>query len=222
MTPPKVVVVDYGLGNLRSVAAAITEVGGVPEVTSDLNSIRRAERIVLPGVGAFGLAAEHLETSFIGPAVVAAAERGTPILGICLGMQLLFDRGNEFGWTSGLGLIRGDVVPILRPGEKTGLRDTHVGWRPLNFSSSQKDHPLFEGIGITDSFYFVHSFAAQAVEESNVIATVTYGTEHLVVATTARNVMGLQFHPEKSGEPGLRVLKNFIRQESFSWNSHGT
>jgi glutamine amidotransferase len=210
MTPAKVVIVDYGLGNLRSVAAAITEVGGVPEITSDLDAIAHAERIILPGVGAFGLAAQYLKASGIGAAVGAAAEKGTQLLGICLGMQLLFDRGNEFGWSSGLGLIRGDVVPILSPDEKTGLRDTHVGWRPVKFSSSQKDHPLFEGIGIADSFYFVHSFAAQSVEENNVIATVAYGTENLVVATSARNVMGVQFHPEKSGVPGLRVLENFI------------
>lgn len=211
MTPPKVVIVDYGLGNLRSVAAAITEVGGVPEITSDLDAIWRAERIILPGVGAFGIAAEYLEASGIGPAVVTAAEKGTPILGICLGMQLLFDRGNEFGWSSGLGLIHGDVLPILSEDNTEGLRDTHIGWRPLNLSLSDEYHPLFQGIETDESFYFVHSFSAQAVKENNVLARVAYGAEKLVVATSEKNVMGVQFHPEKSGDSGLRVLRNFLR-----------
>ena len=211
MTPPKVVIVDYGLGNLRSVAAAITQIGGVPEITSDVDSIAHAERIILPGVGAFGLATQYLQASGIGAAVLVAAEKGTPLLGICLGMQLLFDRGNEFGWSSGLGLIRGEVLPILGPDEETGLRDTHIGWRSLNFRPSQKDHPLFEGIGIADSFYFVHSFAAQAADENDVIATAAYGPDDLVVATSARNVMGVQFHPEKSGRSGLSLLENFTQ-----------
>ena len=196
MTQPKVVIVDYGLGNLRSVAAAITQIGGAPEITSDVDSIAHAERIILPGVGAFGLATQYLQASGIGAAVLVAAEKGTPLLGICLGMQLLFDRGNEFGWSSGLGLIRGEVLPILGPDEETGLRDTH---------------PLFEGIGIADSFYFVHSFAAQAADENDVIATAAYGPDDLVVATSARNVMGVQFHPEKSGRSGLSLLENFTQ-----------
>jgi len=211
MTPPKVVVVDYGLGNLRSVAAAITEIGGVPEVTSDLNSIRRAERIILPGVGAFGVAARRLETSGIGSAVLTAASQGVPVLGICLGMQLLFDRGNEFGWSSGLGLIRGEVRTIVDQEGAQELRGTHIGWRRVDLSPGQENNPLFLDIASTESFYFVHSFAAQAVPQNNVLARVPYGSSDLVVAVSDRNVIGVQFHPEKSGRTGLRVLSNFMQ-----------
>ena len=211
MMLPKVVIVDYGLGNLRSVAAAIAEIGGVPEVTSDLDSIRRAERIVLPGVGAFGVAARRLEISGIGSAILAAASQEVPVLGICLGMQLLFDRGNEFGWSSGLGLIRGDVLPILNQDSNEKLRGTHIGWRALSVNPSQQNHPLCGGISREDSFYFVHSFSATSVNNSNVIATVTYGQKELIVAAASSNVSGVQFHPEKSGIPGLRILKNFIQ-----------
>jgi glutamine amidotransferase len=211
MTPPKVVIVDYGLGNLRSVAAAVTEVGGIPEVTSDLHSIRAAERIILPGVGAFGVAAGRLETSGIGSAVLTAASGGAPVLGICLGMQLLFDRGNEFGWSSGLSLIQGDVLPILGQNSDEKLRGTHIGWRAPSFSPSRQNHPLWAGISPEDSFYFVHSFSAENVDVSNVLATVAYGLKELVVAVAQGNVVGVQFHPEKSGMPGLRILKNFMQ-----------
>ena len=204
------VIVDYGLGNLRSVAGATAEVGGKPEVTADLDAIKRAERIILPGVGAFPVAAKYLETSGIGSALIAAAGQGVPILGICLGMQLLFDRGNEFGWSNGLGLIQGDVLPVLSADEADDLRGTHIGWRPLNFPSPERSTPLFNGIGGGDSFYFAHSFSAHTNEDRNVLATVSYGTKNLVVAVSEHNVMGVQFHPEKSGPSGLRVLDNFI------------
>ena len=210
MTLSKTVIVDYGLGNLRSVASAIIEVGGTPEVTAEPELIQRAERIVLPGVGAFGVAAQHLETSGIGSALLAAASQGVPLLGICLGMQLLFSRGNEFGWSSGLGLIPGDVLPIVDQDNAGELRGTHIGWRPLDFSFSQKDHPLFNGMVGNDSFYFVHSYSAHAVDDDKVLARVAYGANDLAAAVAATNVMGVQFHPEKSGVSGLRILRNFI------------
>lgn len=210
MTKPKVVIVDYGLGNLRSVAAAVSAVGPAPEVSSDPDSIRRANRIVLPGVGAFGAAAKQLETSGFGPAIRTAAGQGVPIFGICLGMQLLFDRGNEFGWSTGLGLIRGDVLPIVDPDGPEDLRGTHIGWRALNLIPPKENHPIWRGISQKDSFYFVHSFSAESVDVNNVLATVTYGQKELIVAVTHENVTGVQFHPEKSGIPGLRTLKNFV------------
>ena len=210
MTLDNTVIVDYGLGNLRSVAAATTEIGGKPEVTADPGTIRRAERIILPGVGAFPLAAKHLETSGIGSAITTAAGRGVPILGICLGMQLLFDRGNEFGWSNGLGLIRGDVLPVLRTDEGEGLRGTHIGWRSLGFPPSGERAPLFTGLKADDSYYFVHSFSANPSDDRSVLATVSYGTKDLVVSAGEANVMGVQFHPEKSGSAGLRLLRNFI------------
>lgn len=212
MTLSKTVIVDYGLGNLRSVASAIIEVGGTPEVTAEPELIQRAERIILPGVGAFGVAAQHLETSGIGSALLAASSQGVPLLGICLGMQLLFSRGNEFGWSSGLALIPGDVLPIVDQDNAGDLRGTHIGWRSLSLSPLQQNHPLWAGITREDFFYFVHSFSAEAVHTSNVLATVPYGLKELVVAVTEGNVIGVQFHPEKSGRPGLRVLENFINQ----------
>jgi glutamine amidotransferase len=211
MSPSKTVIIDYGLGNLRSVAAAITEVGGTPEITTDPDTVHRAERIILPGVGAFGVAAKYLETSGLGNALVAAAGQGAPVLGICLGMQLLFDRGNEFGWSRGLGLIQGDVLPILGSDKVEGLRGTHIGWRQLKIRSSPENHPLFKGIAASDSFYFVHSFSAQSLQDNAVLASVSYGANDLVVIASNGNVIGVQFHPEKSGIPGLRVLKNFIQ-----------
>jgi len=212
MSQSKTVIVDYGLGNLRSVAAAITEVGGTPEVTSDPSTIERGERIILPGVGAFGVAARYLETSGIGRAVVAASGRGTPVLGICLGMQLLFEKGNEFGWSNGLGLIPGEVLPIVGSVESEDLPDTHIGWRELTISPSHVQHPLFAEVAAGDSFYFVHSFSAHAVEDDNILASVNYGAHSIVVAAGNNNVVGVQFHPEKSGRPGLRILENFIKE----------
>lgn len=210
MTAPKVIIVDYGLGNLRSVESAINGVGGVAEVASDLDTIRRAERIILPGVGAFGVAAKRLETSGIGAAISTAANNGVPILGICLGMQLLFDRGNEFGWSRGLGLIRGDVVPIVSREDSRKFRGTHIGWRALHLSSSHQGNQLWTEISQKDSFYFVHSFSATKVSMNHVLATVKYGQKDLVVAVARENITGVQFHPEKSGKPGLKLLSNFI------------
>jgi glutamine amidotransferase len=211
MPVSKVAIVDYGLGNLRSVAAATAEVGGSPEVTSDPDFIQRADRIILPGVGAFGAAAKYLDISGIGSAVVAAASQGAAVLGICLGMQLLFDRSNEFGWAMGLGLVQGDVLPILGLGEATALRGTHIGWRRLEVSPSKQNNPLFARLGTGDFFYFVHSFSAQAVQEDTVLAHISYGDKDLVAAVAMNNVFGVQFHPEKSGASGLGVLKNFLQ-----------
>ena len=211
MSASNTVIVDYGLGNLRSVAAAIAEVGGRPEITADPEVIHRAERIVLPGVGAFGVAARQLETSGIGPAIVSTVARGVPILGICLGMQLLFTRGSEFGWSSGLGLMQGDVLPILDHDEPGGIRDTHIGWRSISILSTQRNHPLFRDMRERATFYFVHSYSAHDVDDRNVLATVSYGRKDLVAAVGGSNVMGTQFHPEKSGADGLRVLRNFLQ-----------
>ena len=211
MARPKTVIVDYGLGNLRSVAAAITEVGGTPEVTAEPDSILRAERIILPGVGAFGAATKYLENSGMRTALLSAAKRGVPLLGICLGMQLLFNRGNEFGWSAGLGLIRGEVLPVLGHRNSDELRDTHIGWRTLKLNTSQHHDPLLTGITPEDSFYFVHSFSAQSVNSANVLATVSYGSQDIIVAAKNHNVAGVQFHPEKSGVSGLKVLMNFLQ-----------
>jgi glutamine amidotransferase len=205
------VVVDYGLGNLRSVAQALSKAGGIPALVSDPDLVASAQRIVLPGVGAYPVAAESLKASGLWEALGDAARRGVPILGICLGMQLLFERGSEFNWTDGLSLIPGDVLPLLGAGEISRLRATHIGWRDLGFSPAGGAHPLFRGISPEDSFYFVHSYSAHAGQQGNSLATVLYGDGREILAAAAReNVMGVQFHPEKSGPPGLKVLENFL------------
>ena len=196
------VIVDYGVGNLFSLSCSFGALGEETTVTSDPALIEGADRIVLPGVGAFADAMDKLKASGVVPALRRAAEKGTPLLGICLGMQLLFDKSYEYGEHEGLGLIRGEVRPIPAAG---GLKIPHMGWNALSFG--EKKHPLFRYIEEGDCVYFVHSFAAVSCEES-VIATTEYGGR--VTAAAARaNVMGCQFHPEKSGDVGLRILKAF-------------
>ena len=196
------VIVDYGVGNLFSLSCSFGALGEETVVASDPAVIEGADRIVLPGVGAFSDAMEKLKASGVVPALRRAAEKGTPLLGICLGMQLLFDKSYEYGEHEGLGLIAGEVRPIPAEG---GLKIPHMGWNALSFG--EKKHPLFRYIEEGDYVYFVHSFAAVSCEES-VIATTEYGGR--VTAAAARgNVLGCQFHPEKSGEVGLRILKAF-------------
>jgi imidazole glycerol-phosphate synthase subunit HisH len=205
------VVVDYGLGNLKSVAQALSKAGGSPVLASDPRLVASAQRIILPGVGAYPVAAQSLKALGLSGALVDAAQRGVPILGICLGMQLLFERGSEFNWTEGLSLIPGDVLPILDTAESSKLRATHIGWRDLDFSPLGALHPLFQGISPEDSFYFVHSYSAHAGKQVNSLATVLYGDGREILAAAAQeNVMGVQFHPEKSGPSGLKVLENFL------------
>jgi len=195
------VIVDYGVGNLFSLSSSFGALREETEVTADPALISKADRIVLPGVGAFSDAMVKLRESGVLPALTQAVGRGVPLLGICLGMQLLFDKSFEYGEHEGLGLIAGEVRPI--PAE--GLKIPHMGWNALSFG--EKKHPLFRYIDKGDYVYFVHSFAAVGCEES-LIASTDYGGK--VTAAVARgNVMGCQFHPEKSGEIGLRILKAF-------------
>tara|TARA_B110000977_G_scaffold194713_1_gene271835 strand:+ start:175 stop:801 length:627 start_codon:yes stop_codon:yes gene_type:complete len=202
-------VVDYGLGNLMSVAQGLEAVGSDPVVTSEPEEILKADRLILPGVGAFGVAIKSLESSGIGSALINSAQAGVPILGICLGMQLLFDGSSEFGFTPGLGLIPGEVAPIVvapRPGE---LRSTHIGWRKLDWSLTS--NPLVsKSVDPSDSFYFVHSYAATPSRGSDVWASVGYGEHRVTAFVGSGKIWGSQFHPEKSGAAGLKVLKAFV------------
>ena len=199
----KIAIVDYGVGNLFSLCSSLEYIGAEAIVSSDADEIRKASKIILPGVGAFADAARKLCESGLDRVIKEAAAEGVPLMGICLGMQMLFDRSFEYGEHEGLGLIKGDVVAMEGriPAE---LKIPHIGWNALRFKG---EHPLFKYINEGDCVYFVHSVYADGCDES-VIADTESGIP--ITAAVARgNVMGCQFHPEKSGEVGLSILKAF-------------
>ena len=199
-----IAIVDYGVGNLFSLKSSLAVIGADTVVTSDEETLRRADKIILPGVGAFGDAAAKLRESGLDKVVKEEAEKGKPIMGICLGMQLLLDVGYEYGEHEGLGLIKGEIRPISDVIPK-GLKIPHIGWNALHFGENK--HPLFKYINEGDCVYFVHSFYGTECDES-VIATAEYGAP-LTAAVAKDNVMGCQFHPEKSGDVGLNILRAF-------------
>ena len=199
-----IAVVDYGVGNLFSLRSSLQTIGADVTVTGEAEVIRRADKILLPGVGAFEDAAAKLRESGLDAVLREEAAKGKPMMGICLGMQMLFDRSLEYGEHEGLGLIRGIVRPIadVIPAD---LKIPHIGWNALHFGADK--HPLFRYLEEGDCVYFVHSYYAADCEES-VIATAEYGAE-LTAAVASGNVCGCQFHPEKSGEVGLKILRAF-------------
>ena len=198
-----IAIVDYGVGNLFSLCSSLECIGVEACVTGDADKIRSADKIILPGVGAFADAARALEESGLAECLREAAAEGKEIMGICLGMQLLFERSFEYGEHKGLGLLRGDVVPMK--GEiPEDLKIPHIGWNALHIV---KDHKLFKYINENDCVYFVHSYYATDCDDS-LLATAEYGKEITAVVASG-NVMGCQFHPEKSGEVGLKILKAF-------------
>lgn len=199
-----IAIVDYGVGNLFSLTCSFRAIGAEAKLTSDRAEIEAADKIVLPGVGAFGDAAKKLFSSGLAEVVIAEAKKGKPILGICLGMQLLFDKSYEYGCHNGLGLIKGEIRPItdLIP---AGYKVPHIGWNALTFP---KKNELFQYLVEGSYVYFVHSYYATGCDES-VIATTEYGGL-LTAAVASGNVYGCQFHPEKSGEVGLKILKAFV------------
>ena len=203
-------IVDYGVGNLFSLCSSLKSIGADAVVTPDADTIRQADRIILPGVGAFADAAAKLRATGLDQIIVEEASRGKHILGICLGMQLLFDCSFEYGEHEGLGLIPGRVVPMAGFIPE-GLKIPHIGWNPLILKGKAK-HPLLRYVNQGDCVYFVHSYFATDTElpdgTSSVIATAEYGKE-LTAAVAHGNVMGCQFHPEKSGAVGLSILKAF-------------
>ena len=199
-----IAIIDYGVGNLFSLASSFGFLGEEATVTSDPAVIARADRLILPGVGAFEDAARKLRESGLDKVVLAEARSGKPLLGICLGMQMLFEKSYEYGEHQGLGLIKGSVKAI-RDVIPEGLKVPHIGWNALSFG--EEKHPLFRYLKEGDHVYFVHSFYGADCDES-VIATVEYGAT-LTAAVADKNVMGTQFHPEKSGEVGLSILRAF-------------
>lgn len=199
-----IAIVDYGVGNLFSLRSSLKTVGMDALVTADRAKLHEAEKILLPGVGAFGDAADKLRETGMYDAVLDEVREGKPLLGICLGMQLLFDRSYEFGVHEGLGLIPGEVVPMegIIPAE---LKIPQIGWNGLEFPA--KKSPLFRGIEPGECVYFVHSFYVPG-ENPNAIARTEYGVSVTAAAAKGR-VCGCQFHPEKSGRVGLQILRNF-------------
>ena len=202
-----IAIVDYGVGNLFSLKSSLKMIGADAIVTRNAEDLHTADKIILPGVGAFEDAAKKLRATGLDAVVIEQAKTGKPLLGICLGMQMLFDRSFEYGEHKGLGLIAGDVVD-MRPRIPANLKVPHIGWNALKLTKLV--HPLFRYIKEGDCVYFVHSYYAANCEEAT-IATAEYGAD-LTAAVASGNVMGCQFHPEKSGKVGLNILRAFCEQ----------
>jgi len=205
-----IAVVDYGVGNLFSINSSLKYIGADSKVVSDPGELKKADRIILPGVGAFKDAADKLRSSGMWDAVITEAENGKPLLGICLGMQLLFERSFEFGEHEGLSLLKGSIRPLadIVP---DGLKIPQMGWNALCFKGVK--NPLFKYINEGDHVYFVHSYYAADCEDS-VIAFTDYGAK-VTAAAAKDNIFGCQFHPEKSGETGLKILKAFCEENAI-------
>lgn len=200
-----VAIVDYGVGNLFSLKCSFAAIGADAVVTDDAKVLEAADCILLPGVGAFEDAIKKLHDSGLDTVLKQLASSGKPLMGICLGMQLLFEKSYEYGIHQGLGLIKGEVRPI-RDVAPVNLKVPHIGWNALDI---KRDSPLLKNVKSGDCVYFVHSYYATDCEES-VIATTEYGAP-LTAAVQSGNIMGCQFHPEKSGEVGLSILRAFVQ-----------
>lgn len=205
-----IAIVDYGVGNLFSLKSSLQSVGANVVVTSEKEILQKADRIVLPGVGAFGDAAKKLEQTGLAEVIKEEALSGKPLLGICLGMQLLLEKSFEYGEHSGLALIPGAIRPI-EEAIPQNYKIPHIGWNALHFSD--KKHPVFQEVKEGDHVYFVHSYHGTNCAE-NTVATTEYGG-FLTAAVAKDNVVGCQFHPEKSGPVGLKILKAFCETEAF-------
>jgi len=204
-----IAIVDYGMGNLHSVAKGLERVGAQVVVTRDAGEVERADKVVLPGVGAFRDCAFNLERYGLRDTVVARLTDGRPFLGICVGFQLLFERSHEFGVHDGLGYLTGEVLRF--PGDLTEdgvpLKVPHMGWNTVHPCG---DNPLLAGVPSGATFYFCHSYYARAADPATIAATCHYGIDFTCMAHTD-NLFGVQFHPEKSQRWGLKVLENFAR-----------
>ena len=198
-----IAIVDYDAGNIKSVEKALHFLGREAHVTGDSEEILRADKVILPGVGAFGDAMDTIRGRGLDKVLRKVAENGTPFLGICLGLQLLFERSDEAPGAEGLGILKGE---ILRIPEKEGLKIPHMGWNSLHLENNGR---LFRGIEENAYVYFVHSYYLKAGDESIVKASTEYGV-HIHASVEKDNVFACQFHPEKSSDVGLHILKNFV------------
>ena len=201
-------IIDYGVGNLFSLVSSLKKIGEDAVITADESVLRSADRIILPGVGAFCDAAEKLNKSGLVPVLTEQIAKGVPVMGICLGMQLMFKKSYEYGEYKGLGLIDGIIKPIAD--DVKDLKIPHMGWNALKFKGAK--HPLFKYVNEGECVYFVHSF--YGVEcESSTAAVSEYGVD-ITAAVAKNNVLGCQFHPEKSGETGLNILRAFCEMKA--------
>jgi glutamine amidotransferase len=196
----RILILDYGMGNLRSVEKALEHVGARAAIGADPDEVRAADGLILPGVGAFPRAMERIRATGLDELIAERAAAGTPVLGICLGLQLLFERSEELGGAAGLGLLPGAVTALDAP----GLKVPHIGWAPVAW---EHDSALADGIDAGTPFYFVHSFAVRPAG-GDALGTAEYG-ERFACAVEHGDVFGVQFHPEKSSAAGLRLLANF-------------
>lgn len=201
----RIAVIDYDMGNLHSACKGLEQAGATPEVTDSPEAIEKADAVVLPGVGAFDPAMVHLRSRHLEEPIRQAIRSGKPFLGICIGMQMLFDWSEE-GQEPGLGIIPGKV---RRFQSEPGLTIPHMGWNPLDLAQPQ--HHLWQNLPATSWVYFVHSYYADPIDPSVKAATVTHGTQTVTAAIARDNLMAVQFHPEKSSTVGLQVLANFVR-----------
>jgi imidazole glycerol-phosphate synthase subunit HisH len=199
----RIAILDYGMGNLRSVEKALERVGGEAEITSDRSRAEAADGVILPGVGAFPRAMERVRQIGLDELVAGRIEAGVPVLGICLGMQLLFESSAENEGATGLSLLRGVVGPL----EANGYKVPHIGWSPVHWEHASA---LTQDLGDETPFYFVHSFAPRPATPGDVLGTAAYG-ERFTCAVERPPLYGVQFHPEKSSSAGLRLLGNFVR-----------
>jgi imidazole glycerol-phosphate synthase subunit HisH len=198
----RIAILDYGMGNLRSVGKALEHVGAAPFLTSDHARVREADGIVLPGVGAMPKAMERVRDLKLDQLLRERVEAAVPVIGLCMGMQLLFDSTTEMGGAEGIGLLSGPVEPLDAP----GLKVPQIGWNPVSW---RRESPLNEGLPAPCAFYHANSFAPRPADPDAVLGTAEYGSEFVSVVERTP-VYGLQSHPEKSGPDGLRLLKNFV------------
>ncbi len=202
-------ILDYDAGNLASVERAVRHLGATPTVTRDPDVIRRADRVIFPGVGAAGASMENLRKLGLDRALCDAFAAGKPILGICIGCQVTLSHSEEDGGTECLGLLEGDVIHFRFP---AGVRRKipHMGWNEVRFADDQPSHPVLAGIPPASQFYFVHSYHVRPRDAACVLGTCTYGEIDFAAVVAHRNLVAVQFHPEKSGPPGLRLFENFL------------
>lgn len=198
-----IAIINYGVGNLRSVEKAFTAQGINATVSRDEKFLRAADKLVLLGVGAFGYAMQSLREFGFDELVIEAARAGKPVLGICVGLQMLFDEGHEFGVHRGLGLLPGRVIRFSE-----GVRVPHVGWNQVELHDGAREHAVFRGLPDRSFFYFVHSYYVEPQDEACVLGLTEYAT-HFASVCGRENIVGVQFHPEKSQAAGLRLIKNF-------------
>jgi glutamine amidotransferase len=212
MSKPEVGIIDYGMGNLLSVSRAVERCGGIPKIVGTPEELASMSRLILPGVGAFRDAIAELRGRRLDSALESYAQSGRPLLGICLGMQLLFTQSEEFGLHRGLGLIEGEVKAIPRTkADGTPHKIPHIGWNPLVAKAAWGTTPLTRELPSARAMYFVHSFTAHPADVGVRLADADYNGRVISAVVARDSIFGFQFHPEKSGPAGLALLKSFLR-----------